>query len=127
MKNMKKIALVLALVMAFVTLTACAGSKGPEGTWKVTNMTGDAFDLGVEGLDVEQLFASGLITITLTFDNGKLTMAMSALGETETQESTYTVKGDKIVIEDTELTFKISGSKLTLEGDGNVMTMERQK
>ena len=127
MKNMKKIALVLALVMAFVTLTAGSGSKGPEGTWKITNMTGDALDLGVEGLDVEQLFSSGLITITLTFNNGTMTMAMSALGESQSEDMTYTVNGNKLVYDDTEMTYKINGSEMTIEADGAVMTLERQQ
>lgn len=127
MKNMKKIALVMALLMAFAALTACSGSASPEGTWKVTNMTGDAFDLGMEGMEMEQLLSSGLIEMTLTFKSGTMTLSMSALGESQSESYSYTVKGDKIIAEGgNEITFKISGSKMTLEAEGGVITLQKK-
>lgn len=126
MEKMKKFALVMALVMAFMALTACSGSQSLDGTWKVTNMSGDGLDLGIDGLDVEQLFSSGLIEITLTFSKGTVTMAMSALGQTQSENSSYTVSGNKVTIDGDTMTYKINGSKLTLEMDGGVMTLERK-
>ena len=125
MEKMRKMALAMVLVMALAALTACSPSL--DGAWKITNMSGDALDFGADWLDVEQLFASGLIEITLTFSKGTVTIGISALGQSESTDGTYTVNGNKVTIDGVEMTYKISGSKLTLEKGGAVITLERKK
>lgn len=128
MEKMKKIALVMALMMAFATLTACSGAPSLEGTWKVTNITGEGLDLGLDGLDAEQMFSSGLIEMTFTFSDGTVTMRVSAFGESADESGTYTVNGDKVTIAGSgEMTYKIDGSKLTLTMDEGSIILERQK
>ena len=116
MKNMKKIALALVLVMALVALTAC-GSKSIEGTWQVTKMSanvdGVKMDIDVSDYDEELIF---------TFKNGTVTF--------NGDEAEYTVSGDKLVINGEECTYKLNGSTLTLTmnygGESMTFTMKKK-
>ncbi|MCR5297040.1 MAG: hypothetical protein K6E17_06490 [Clostridiales bacterium] len=133
----KKIAIVSLLLVMVVLLTACA-NKGAEdaqvaekaldinGTWTLV----DASSKDVDGEDMAAAMAMIKevgATVELTFDNGKMTMHMEFMGQSEDQETTYTIEDGKLVSEGSKLDIKLDGDKLTLSEGDNAIVLEKKK
>lgn len=117
--------MVLALVLALTMLTAC-GAMRLKGTWKVTNITGDVDEIDFGGLLSLQMINSGLVELSLTFSNNSMTVTTSMFGVRESEDFPCKVTGNKIIIDGEAANYKINGSKLTIDGGGIVITLERQ-
>ncbi|MBR4359567.1 MAG: hypothetical protein IKP32_03010 [Clostridia bacterium] len=124
---MKKTICLISLLMVLVlVLTACGGGGGGsiEGTWKLTGGGGDG--IGNDFTQALQMINSMGGSVTMTFNNGKLTMNMNLLGQTQQEETTYKINGNKLEVEGSTLDFSINGNTLTLTGEGASMTFTRQ-
>lgn len=123
---MKKMISLISLLMVLVlVLTACGGGGGSiEGTWKLTGGSGEG--LGNDFTQALQMITSMGGSLTMTFKNGKVTLDMSILGQSQQEESTYKVNGNKLEIEGSSVEFTIKGNTLTMSADGTSMTFERQ-
>jgi len=119
MKNIKRIAaIMLVLVMAFA-MTACKKDNEIVGTWTMTG--GAMVDMLAadmpEGTTLESL---GIVLKFIFEDDGDFKMEMDVLGETESGEGSYEIDGNKVTmtIDGDPLTceFKVDGDTLTLVG-----------
>ncbi len=124
---MKKTLAIVSLLLAMVLLlTACGGGGGNiEGTWELV-------DAKVEGTNSDDV-ANGLAMIktmggslTLTFKGGKATLEMSAMGQSQSEETTYEIKDGKLVFQGATLDMKFEGNQLTLSEGGNALILKRK-
>ena len=97
MKNIKRIAAALLVLVMALALTAC-GKVEFDGKWKVTG--GTVIESLLEGTDVDSLDAVGM-ELTYEFkDENTLISSVSVLGSTETNEFSYEFKDDTLTIYD---------------------------
>lgn len=69
----------------------------------------------------------GLMTATMEFTaDGRVIINISALGTTDTQETTYVVEGDQIIIEGDPATYTINGDTMIIEAEDVTFTLTRQ-
>lgn len=98
---MKKVlALILAVVALTMMLTACGGTKDPIGTWELSQ-DGVTMELTFEEEGKGSVSTMGISAdMTWSTDDGKLTVSMSLLGETQElfTDAEYSVKGDELSI-----------------------------
>lgn len=124
----KTLGIIALLVVMVMVLTAC----GPniEGTWKLTEMrTGnnntEQDEITKEAID------TGMISMEMTFKNGKVTGSVGMLGETsQADEGTYKISGNKITLnmaEEATWEFKLNGDTLELITEEGTLVLTRQK
>ena len=128
MKNGKKLLAALLLVVLVFTLAAC-GSEGIVGKWEMDLES----VLKHSGMSMEEYNQAkpylGEVSATLEFTkDGRAIACMTAMGETETDETTYTVDGNKITFSDgSGFTFEVKGKTLTMNMDGMILTLKKIK
>lgn len=120
----KKLCLISVLMVLVLALTACGGGGGGggtiEGKWKVTDVSGTGDD------DATVKMALALSNITMEFNNGVCTTTASVMGQSNVETSSYSVDGNKLIMNGTTGEFKINGNTLTIIQDGVTMTLTRQ-
>lgn len=122
MKLSKKLVAVLLLVVMVFSLAAC-GSSSIVGVWKMDTKA----IMEMAGLPADMVAVADMIDGTVEFTNdGKVITKITAMGQTETQEGTYKVEGDKLTMNGSAGTFKIDGNKLTLSQNGITLTFTRK-
>lgn len=110
MKKIKRVS-VLVLVLVFaLSFAACGGSKSVAGTWVIEGTDSDISSLELKSDGTGKISLGGSISLDLTYttEKDKLTLTMSYLGQTESEEYTYSVKDKKLTLTDdsqTALTF----------------------
>lgn len=126
MKLSKKLVAVLLLVVMVFSLAAC-GSNSIVGVWKM-DVGSLLQQVGMSESEYEamkSLLGDMEGTVEFTSD-GKMITKVTAMGQTQTQEGTYTVEGDKLTMDGSTGTYKIDGNKLTLTQNGMSMTLTRK-
>lgn len=133
MKLNKLIAVLMLVVLAF-GLTAC-GSKeqGIVGKW---SLDADSM-LAMSGEDLssmseeEKEFMKGMLammSMTMEFTaDGKAILSMTMMGETETEETTYSLEDGKLVMEGEPAEYKVEGDKLSITSEGQTLVMTKVK
>lgn len=107
MKLSKKLVAILLLAVMVVSLAACS-SNSIVGKWKFDHGDGD-------------------YTIYEFKENGKLYGTFHYGGQVETDETTYTVDGDKLTFEGVTYTFKVDGDKLQMTAGSATANLTRVK
>ena len=109
----KTLAIVALLAVLVLTLTACGGGGGivgkGEGTGKMEGMEGVALP----------------ITMEFTAD-GKVTLSMSFMGESQSETSDYEYKDGKLTINGQTTPVTLSGNKLVMEQEGIKLELTRK-
>lgn len=68
-----------------------------------------------------------LMSATMEFTaDGKVYAHMTAMGQTQTEETTYSVSGNTIIMDGDEGTYSIVGDKLSITIDGETLTLTRK-
>ncbi len=127
----KMMALLLALLLAMAAMTGAVGEAATdlatqiEGTWEITEIKGIP-----DANEDEVSAAMGMIksmggSITMTFHNGTVTMDMTFMGQSQSEDSTYSVSGNQIVFAGTALECIISGDQMTLTDGTTSMVLTR--
>lgn len=137
MKLGKKLVAVLMMLMIALCLTACGETKEEKkpaapktivGLW-VVNMEETMI---ADGLSAEEAreYAASMAGASMTYEftaDGKLIGRQTMNGETETEETTYTLDGDKLIMgEGSSAVYKLEGDKLTIDG-GDPFVLYRSK
>lgn len=138
MKLGKKLVAVLMMLMIVLCLTACGEKKeeakpaeAPKtivGLW-VVNMEETMIADGLSAEEArENVAAMGDAKITYEFTaDGRLIGTQTMNGETVTEETTYTLDGDKLIMgEGSSAVYKLEGDKLTIDG-GDPFVLYRSK
>ena len=127
MKLGKKLVAVLLLVVMVVSLAACSSSS-IVGKWKM-DIKSVLKMSGMSEADYEQMKPLiGDMSATMEFtEDGKVYLVVTAMGQSETKEQTYSVDGDKLTMDGSTATYKIDGDKLTITENGMSLTMTRVK
>lgn len=128
MKLNKMVAILMLVVLAF-SLTACGGSKGQDivGKWNI-DVNSLLEMTGASPTDLEMIESLGGMSATMEFTkDGKCILEMSVMGQTETQEQTYTLEDGKVLLDGAPGDYKVEGDKLTLTADGLTMVLTRAK
>lgn len=128
---MKKRFSIAALLLILVLLLTACGRNDIEakiqGTWNLVDAVSSdtsAEDIASSLAMIKEMGGS----LTLTFDEKKMTMNMEFMGQTESSEMTYAVKDGKISTEDgTVLDVKFDGDKAILSEGENSLTLQKQK
>ena len=125
MKKVTKILSLLLIVAVAVTFAACGGGSGSVAG-KTFEFDSDASDFG-EAADMATLVFSMCDEFSIKFnsdDTCKITITMSLMGESSTEErdGTYKQDGTTVTVDNEafggEQEFKLDGGKLVMEGDG---------
>ena len=109
MKTIKKITALVAVLVLTFSLVAC-GKASVVGTWKAEqDGTVATYEFKKDGTGSVSIIG---ITLDITYktEGEKLSVTMSFLGQSDTQEYTYSVKG----------------KKLTLTADGDSVVFDKQ-
>lgn len=114
MKRTAKILLSVLLILSILSCLAACGSKGPSGTYNLVSMEMDG-----ETIDADTLKEFGM-EVTITF-NSDGTGSIDMAGDKEEFEW----KGNTITADGEEIEFRLDGSKLTLEQDGETMVFSK--
>ena len=128
MKLNKMVAILMLVVLAF-SLTACGGSKSQDivGKWNI-DVNSLLEMTGASPTDLEMIESLGGMSATMEFTkDGKCILEMSVMGQTETQEQTYTLEDGKVLLDGAPGDYKVEGDKLTLTADGLTMVLTRAK
>ena len=127
MKLGKKLVAVLLLVVMVVSLAACSSSS-IVGKWKM-DIKSVLTMSGMSEAEYEQMKPLiGDMSATMEFtEDGKVYLVVTAMGQSQTEEQTYSVDGDKLTMGGDTGTYKIDGDKLTITQDGMSLTMTRVK
>lgn len=114
MKRTAKIALSLLVILSILACFAACGSKVPSGKYNLSKMDAEGFSM-----DADMLKEYGMeITIEFNSDGtGTLTMM--------DDEEDFEWKDNKIIADGEEMTFKLSGSTLTIESEEGTMVFEK--
>ena len=107
MKLSKKLAAILLLAVMVVSLAACS-SNSIVGKWKLDYGNGD--------YDIYEFK-----------ENGKLYGTFHYGDQVRTDETTYTVDGDKLTYERMNCTFKVDGDKLQMTMGSTTLNLTRVK
>jgi hypothetical protein len=96
-KNSRRLIVIgLALTM-LLSLGACGKKKTLAGTW-VSEDASQTYVLNEDGTGSVQLGTGISLSITYTTTDSKLTVTMTYLGQSETDEYTYSMKDDKLAL-----------------------------
>ncbi len=128
MKLNKMVAILMLVVLAF-SLTACGGSKGQDivGKWNI-DVNSLLEMTGASPTDLEMIESLGGMSATMEFTkDGKCILEMSMMGQTETQEQSYTLEDGKVLLDGAPGDYMVEGDKLTLTADGLTMVLTRAK
>jgi uncharacterized lipoprotein YehR (DUF1307 family) len=111
MKKIKRISVVLAALVLTLSLLACGSKNGSVvGTWNLegTDFEISSMELKDDGTGTIDLGGVITLNITYTTENDKLTLNKTYLGQTESDEYTYSVKDGKMTLKDS------SGSEVVM-------------
>lgn len=108
---MKKILIIiLAAVLAIVS---CSKEQRIVGSWQLTKFVNEGEVKDLSEID---------LTMTLTFtDSGKLTSTYKWKGIQLSDDYTYAVDGDQLMIGSANVNYNISGKTLTIIGNGTLL------
>lgn len=134
--NKKWIAVIMLVVMVFA-LTACGEKKEetkPTEAPKATIVGVWQMDIeslltmaGISAEEYEMVKSAGGFEITLEFTaDGKAIMTTTAMGQSQVDESTYSVNGDVLTMDGSDGTYKIEGNKLTLSQGELTLNLTRK-
>lgn len=122
-QNKKALAVILLIAITIVALSSCSSGSPLVGKWKLT--TTESLYGSSSSYSMQLLEAFGG-SITMSFGKTKCSMETSVLGKTQKVESTYSIKGDKLIMDGDEVAYSIDGKTLTLEMDGEKMVFIKQ-
>lgn len=127
-KSMRILVLVLAMMMALCCSAQAITQSEIQGVWDV-DLKPIFAEQGIpeDQFDAFMTMIGGMsMTIEFTADQ-KFVMETVAAGETQRQETPYTLQGDAIVLEDgTRSTLTLNGNSLTiLDPDGTTLVLTR--
>lgn len=130
MKSAKRILALALIAMMALSLAACSKTDAEKliGKWDID--TKSLYIMaGVPEDQVEEFKSMvGDMSGSMEFTkDGKIIMIMTAMGQTNKEENTYTVEGNKIVINGDPAEFKISGKTLTLKHETFDLTLTKAK
>lgn len=130
MKNFKRVLSLMLILLMALSLAACGKSPADKliGKWNI-DMKSLYQMAGVEEDQIE-MFESlvGEMSGSMEFfKDGKVTLTMTAMGETEVDESTYTIEDNKIIIDNDPAEFKIEKDTLTISSEEMTMTLKKAK
>ena len=127
MKNIKRIAAVLLVLVMALALTACGKAK-LDGAWSITG--GSFIDEMTAELGVNSLAEVGMEIVFDFQDKGVFAVEISAMGMTETSEGTWEVDGDKVTMtidgDPLEATFEVKGDKLNLTTEEGTIVLDKK-
>ena len=126
MKNIKRIAAVLLVLVMALALTAC-GKVKLDGKWKVTG--GSLIDGLLSETGVDSMEAIGM-ELTYEFkDDNVIISTVTLLGSSESNEGTYEIEDDKILItfdgETNDFFFELENDTLTIFEDDYSLIFEK--
>lgn len=100
MKQMKRfVAAALVLVLA-MSLMACGSKKSIVGSWTMEGAESvSSLEFKNDGTGKVSVGEDISMDITYTTEKDKLTMVMTYMGQTETEEYTYSIKNGKLILE----------------------------
>lgn len=117
---MKKI--IIAIIASLTVLSSCSKESLILGSWKLETIQ-------LQGITVNA--AEMGMDVLLTFKDGNI-VEMTTGGATETTE--YIIKDNKIIVDDEEMEFELSGKTLILKGtfemgdsEGGMITLTFRK
>lgn len=130
MKNFKRVLALMLIALMALSFAACGKSPADKliGKWN--------FDMKslykMAGVEEDQIamFESivGEMSGSMEFlKDGKVILTMTAMGETDVDESTYTVEGSKIIIDGDPAEFKIEKNTLTITDEEVTMVLIKAK
>ena len=127
MKNIKRIAAVMLVLVMALALTACGKAK-LDGAWTIT---GGTFIDGLVGeMGIEDLASVGLEIVFEFKDDGVFAVGMNMYGVSEVSEGTWEVDGDKVTMtvegDPLEATFEVKGDKLTLTTEEGTIVFDKK-
>ena len=131
-----------SLFPGLVSAPASTSASGIEGTWKLTGMKADA--LSAEQVQMmEMMISSGMISIEMTFKDGKATITETMAdftgegggSQTQTMNGTYTYENGKLTVveegqtatADSTADCKLDGDTLEMGTPEGTMVFTRQK
>lgn len=103
MKRMKRFTAAVLVLVCAMSLMACGSKKGSiVGTWVIEGTDSDISALELKEDGTGSISIGGTISLNITYatDNNKLTMTMTYLGQTDTEEYTYSIKDSKLILEE---------------------------
>lgn len=103
MKKIKRISLAVAALILLLSLTACgSGNDSVEGTWNLEGTGSDISSMELKSDGTGSISVGDIITLNITYttEKGKLTITKTYLGQTESDEYTYSVKDGKMTLKD---------------------------
>lgn len=125
-KVCKSMLVVMMAVLMIVATAACGGGNGGSasviGTWKATF---DSSKLPEEMKAQASMYESlmSAMDISLTFaDNGKVSISMSAMGQTSSAEGSYTFDGTTVKLSDP--TGAVAGQTSSSSGDSEMKLID---
>ena len=69
-----------------------------------------------------------MMSMTMEFTaDGKVILNMTMMGETETEETTYSLEDGKLVMEGEPAEYKVEGDKLSITSEGQTLVMTKVK
>lgn len=110
---MKKILIII--LAAVLGIVSCSKEQRIVGSWQLTKFVSEGEVKDLSEID---------LTMTLTFtDSGKLTSTYKWKGIQLSDDYTYAVDGDQLMIGSTNVNYNISGKTLTIIGNGTLIGM----
>ena len=125
---MKKRVLTFLMALAMiVSLAACGGgSKGPAGTYKLTQINSGGEEMSVK--DLADLFGMEIDMTLELKDDKSFTWDMGLWSEGESASGTWKMDGDSLVLsaEGEDLPVTYDGKTIAMDLEGEIFTFEKQ-
>ena len=110
---MKRFAFILAVLLGMVS---CSKEARIAGSWKIAELTVSNITLNLDDIDLN-------LTITFSQD-GKMVSNYSLRGISASNEYTYSIGKESLIIDETELDYELNGKILTIYGEGDLLGMD---
>lgn len=130
-KNVFTRVLPMALILlCMISLTACGGSSGAEGTYKFQSMESmaDGQKVTLDDLAEEAGMSADEITFNLVLkSDGTFSLDASVLDDSMSEEGTWEEDGGDLTLtsDGTSVSATLEGGRLTLSEDGLTMVFEK--
>ncbi|MBO5459256.1 MAG: hypothetical protein J5981_03290 [Lachnospira sp.] len=100
MKQMKRFAAAALVLVLAMSLIACGSKKSIVGSWTMEGSESvSSLEFKDDGTGTIGVGEGINLNITYTTEKDKLTMITTYMGQTETEEYTYSIKNGKLILE----------------------------